>query len=439
MGETSADLTRVVRRALAVHFSEEALRQWFDPLRLQKDLKEQELTIIWPHRLFAAWLTDDRLCALEEAVQHAEKGLRIHYANGPVLIPEATPATRTTPRPGQEETPEFPFGEPFTLDTFFSNTKNAFPMTVLREVAAGKLRWNPLVLYGTTSTGKSHLIRAMGNALSERYGSGTIFCGSADDFEALQAPLTDRELLARIGKMQAVLVDDVQRLQSLSRLRDVLPLVLDHCVENGKPFLCTTCLAPSQWDGLPERVGARLEQGLVMLLQEADMDIRLRFAQHHSRLKRLNLSREQLLALAQQCTSLRRMTGIIQRLSALRDLLDHDVSVQDIESVLAHTADNAAVTPQTIIRVVAARYGVRPDDLTSDKRQPKVARARQIAMFLCRSLLGASYPALGRLFGGRDHSTVIHSVKKIQGLWENDTDMHNFLSELSLSCRQNQK
>ena len=445
MGETPVDLTLAVRRTLEADFSEEALKQWFDPLRLRKNHREKELTIIWPHRFFADWMPVEHVRALEGAVRQIDKNFQLVYADGSTVSGLHTqdqgqnsrfPAQR---EPTSAQSAIFLQGESFSLDNYFSNTKNAFPLTVLREVITGELRWNPLVLYGTTSTGKSHLVKAMGNALSAKYGHSAVFCGSTDDLVTLKASLTDQELLVALTQWQAVLVDDMQRIPTLNRLWDVMPLIMDHCCETNKPFLCTICLPPSQWNLLPQRISARLEQGLVMLLHEADMDIRLRFAQQHSRLKRLSLSREQLLTLAQQCTSLRRLTGIIQRLSALRDLLNHDISTQDIEGVLAHTADNATVTPQVVIRVVAAKCGVRAEDITGAKRQPKVTRARQIAMFLCRSLLGASYPALGRLFGGRDHSTVIHSVKKIQLLRETNTDMHTMINELSLSCRQQQK
>jgi chromosomal replication initiator protein len=107
--------------------------------------------------------------------------------------------------------------------------------------------------------------------------------------------------------------------------------------------------------------------------------------------------------------------------------------------VLTHTADTGSLNPQQVIRLVAARCGVKPEDIMGEKRHPRIAQARQMAMFLCRTLLHSSYPAIGRVFGGRDHSTVIHSIKKIQFLWDTDKDMHTTLTELSLTCRQHAK
>ena len=169
------------------------------------------------------------------------------------------------------------------------------------------------------------------------------------------------------------------------------------------------------------------------------MDIRLRYAQRQNQFLRLGLNKNQMLALAQQCTGLRRLIGMLQRIKVLKDVLGQDIATQNMDHVLVQTADAGTVTPQQVIRIVAERCNVRADDMTGHKRQPRIVKARQMAMFLCRGLIGSSYPAIGRIFGGRDHSTVIHSIKKIQLLWDTDKDMHKLLTELSLSCRQHPK
>lgn len=435
---SAARLAASVRLALGALYSDTTLSQWFDPLRLEVTSRH-ECVVTMPHTLFAAWLADEYKSALETAVRRTDGSVQTVVYKSPGHV-EYQPFQKgvkggSTSGAAVEQTP-FPFGEAYTLDSFINNAKNSFPLAVLKNTTEGNLRYNPLVLYGSTNTGKSHLLKAVGNALASLYGADAVFCGGADDFAVLQAPLQDKDVLHKVTRWRAVILDDVQRIATLPRVRDILPVVLDHCLEAGKPFLCSSDVPPSQWEGLPKRVSSRLEQGLIMLLHEADMDIRLRYVQHQSRAKKLNLNRDQLLSLAQQCTSLRRLSGIMQRLSALRDLLGHDISTQDIERVLAHTADSITVSPRDIIRTVAARLNVREEDIVSGKRHPNVSKARQAAMFLCRSLLGSSYPAIGKVFGGRDHSTVIHSVKKMQQLWETDSDTHNLLTELSLHCRQ---
>ena len=471
MPETSdyKEYKSALRLALTDLYPEQALRQWFDPLRMACDVPQQRLVVTWPHRLFGDWVSRQDMDSLERAV------CRIYGSDWKLDLqnPDHTPSssafrTSTTdqaqpdpPQAGQlrangenapERSPEdspndssgdalgrFPFGPAYTLDNYLANAKNNFPLTVLREAAAAKLDCNPLVVYGGAGSGKTHLARALGNALSTGPGNGIVFCGSADDMAAIQNALGDRGAVQRFSTYAAVIVDDLQRLLLAPRLGDILPVIIDQCLERNKPFLCTTCLTPAEWRQFPERIGSRLEQGLVMVLHEADMDIRLRYVQQQNRALRLNLGRTQVLTLAQQCTGFRRLIGIIQRLSALKNVFGQDVSDQDMDRVLMHTADVGTISAPQIIRLVASRCAVRPEDIVSGKRHPRIARARQMAMFLCRTLLGASYPAIGRLFGGRDHSTVIHSIKKIQVLWDNDKDTHTMLTELSLACRQNAK
>jgi len=440
-----------LRQALAGLYPEQALRQWFDPLDLARDSLEQRLVVTWPHHLFAAWLSREHLDRLSQAVcglygeawkldcrNPRNFKTRAHSRN----LPEAGSGPVRSSESGEVSVAASfaaPFGENYTLDNYIFNAKNNFPLTVLKETAAGKLACNPLVLYGDTGSGKTHLARALGNALSARYGNETVFFGSADDLAAAQAPLGEREALRRLFACKAVIVDDMQRVPLLPQLSEIMPMLIDHCLERGKLFAATTCLKPAEWERWPARIGARLEQGLVMILHTADMDIRLRYVQRENRALRLGLHRGQMLTLAQQCTGFRRLIGVIQRLGALRDLFGQDISAQDMDRVLMHSADAGSVSAQQIIRLVAAHCGLRPEDLMGEKRQPRIAQARQMAMFLCRTLLHASYPAIGRLFGGRDHSTIIHSIKKMQLLWDTDKDMHTTLTELSLACRQNAK
>jgi chromosomal replication initiator protein len=443
---------QVLRLALAELFPEQALRRWFDPLRVACDSAGQRLVVTWPHRLFGDFVARQDIDRLAQVVcrlygetwtidcqnpgapgrSEAQSSILAPAATGGELLhrPEAAP----------DQDLHAPFGAAYTLDNYLFNAKNNFPLTVLKETAAGKLACNPLVLYGDTGSGKTHLARALGNALSARYGRDAVFFGNADDPAAMQAPLNawqdECEALRRLSSYKALIVDNMQRLSLLPRLSEIMPALIDHCLEQGKPFVATTGLAPAEWEQLPKRISARLEQGLIMILHTADMDIRLRYVQQQNRMLRLGLGRSQILVLAQQCTGFRRLIGIMQRLSALRDLLGQDISREDMNRVLSHTADTGSLNAQQVIRLVAARCNMRPEDIVGEKRHPRIAQARQMAMFLCRTLLHSSYPAIGRLFGDRDHSTVIHSIKKMQFLWDTDKDMHTTLTELSLACRQ---
>jgi len=156
------------------------------------------------------------------------------------------------------------------------------------------------------------------------------------------------------------------------------------------------------------------------------------------RAKKLPLSKEQILTLAQRFQNFRALNGILIKLLAFRELVRKDISARDFEQILSNTEerDLPKITADSIIEIVCQHYQVKRKDVLGEDRRQNIALARQVAMFLCREMLGLSYPALGRSFGGKDHSTVIYSVKKIKELQEDGKEMKQLLKDLKVRCRQ---
>ncbi|MEG1609754.1 MAG: helix-turn-helix domain-containing protein, partial [Bilophila sp.] len=158
------------------------------------------------------------------------------------------------------------------------------------------------------------------------------------------------------------------------------------------------------------------------------------YAQQQATLRRLTVPREHRLVLAQHCQDLRRLSGVILRVTSHRSLLGRDLSEQDLLNIVRQSGDSSALTPQLIVSIVGEHCGVATKDILGEKRNPDLVQARQIAMYLCRELLGHSYPVIGRMFGGKDHSTVMHGVKKIKLLQEHDRLTHTMVTELTKTC-----
>ena len=140
--------------------------------------------------------------------------------------------------------------------------------------------------------------------------------------------------------------------------------------------------------------------------------------------------------LAQHCPDIRRLSGLLRRAAAHRALLGRELSEQDILTILKQGADASPLTPQLIISIVGERCGIPPREILGEKRRPDLVQARQLAMYLCRELLGHSYPVIGKIFGGKDHSTVMHGVKKIKQLQDTDRLVHSMVTELTRACRK---
>ena len=160
----------------------------------------------------------------------------------------------------------------------------------------------------------------------------------------------------------------------------------------------------------------------------------MRYAQQQAKLRRLILPKDQLLLLAQHCPDIRRLSGVILRAASHRSLLGRDLSEQDLLNIVRQSGDSSALTPQLIVSIVGEHCGVPAKEILGEKRRPDLVQARQLAMYLCRELLGHSYPVIGRMFGGKDHSTVMHGVKKIKLLQEHDRLTHTLVTELTKAC-----
>lgn len=222
---------------------------------------------------------------------------------------------------------------------------------------------------------------------------------------------------------------------STEELQNELCLLLDRFLEQGKAVVLAGAGHPGDWR-LSRGLFSRMEMGLWAELPEPDLDVRLRYAQQQARLRRMPLSKELLLLLSQHCQDIRRLSGLIRRVASHRALLGREISAQDIMNIIRQGSETSALSPQMIISIVGEHCGVPTRDILGEKRRPDLVHARQMAMYLCRELLGQSYPLIGRMFGGKDHSTVMHSVKKIKQLQEHDRLVHTMVTELTKACRE---
>lgn len=216
-------------------------------------------------------------------------------------------------------------------------------------------------------------------------------------------------------------------------VREELCLLLDRFMDQGKPVIVAGVGRPKEWS-LGKALLSRLETGLWAELPEPDLDVRLRYAQQQAKFRRLPLVQG---AAAAHRAALpgcpaafrRHPPGGVPPLPA-RPRSFRTGSAQH----RAAGGDSSALTPQLIVSIVGEHCGVPAKEILGEKRRPDLVQARQLAMYLCRELLGHSYPVIGRMFGGKDHSTVMHGVKKIKLLQESDRLAHSMVTELTKAC-----
>lgn len=431
-------LHQALRQHLRQTCSEQELHQWFDPLDLRLDESQQRLEVRFPHAYFAHWFE-------RQALERFTAGVHDVMGEAVTLIfperPQGSCNVEQQPQPASPvcgEAAAAPFGTSFTFDAFITNRKNQFPLAAAREAARnGQQRtYNPFVLCGASGNGKTHLLRALANELAALYGADAVFCGSAEDLYD-RYNTEDRLAMRRsLCVHKALLLDDLHRLRDLPDLRDELTAVFDHFYDTGKQMAFAYAGRLSDLDFLEAPLRSRLELGLIVDLKEPDLDVRVRYIHARCTLLALQLSREHVLTLAQRCHEFRHLSGLLLKVAAYRDMVGRDILDRELEQILRNTdsGPERAVAPDTIISAAAEHFGVTPRDILGDKRQQHIVQARQVAMFLCRELIGSSFPALGRMFGGKDHSTAMYAVKKIKRLQQDNKDMHALVAELKRRC-----
>ena len=422
-----------VKDALRAHLArrcpEEELCSWYDPLRIEMDQAESCVLITFPHHLFGPWFARTGQASLESCLESClGKDLPVRYFSRPQPV-EPPPHTPRDLRPDK------PFGEHCTLENFLINKKNAFPLAVAREVAKPRQEptYNPLVYYGKSGSGKTHLLRAIANALSDSYDHHAVFYGNLE--QLLQAGEQQGNNVS-IAKYHAYCIDDIHLFINNFSLQEKLLVFLDACLYGKKQFVCA-CSGPLvSHRGLSESLRSRLELGLIVELKNPDIDVRMRFAQIQCNLHGMALAREHMLLLVQRCEHLRHLSGTLLKMAAYAKLTQREIARQDIEQILKNSGEHRPVTPQDIIRRVAEYFSLPPEAITGNARKPALVCARQTAMYLCRDILGVSYPALGKIFGGKDHSTVIYGIKKIEKNMVAHKNVHTEITKLIQLCTQ---
>jgi len=437
---------KALREHLSASCSEQELKRWYDPLDIRLSEGGHEVLVGFPHSYFAQWFAgrmQDRFeaelfrfqgkaCDIRYVAPMARRGQAAENGNGAENghYHDAAPNARKL---------AFPFDAQYSFESFLTNSKNYFPLETARQVARSEgAQFNPFVICGKSGSGKSHLLKAIANEIAKTHPLAEILVTTGEGLRGLLSgvdPITAREHVCR---HRFLLVDDIHWLTGDERLQQELLVIFNQYQDARKQMVFTCQDRIGAWDELLPALRSRLEGGLVVGLKQPDMEVRVALIQERVRAKKLPLSKEQVLTLAQRFQNFRALGGILIKLLAFRELVRRDISARDFEQILSNTEerDQPQITVDVVIDIVCQHYQVSKKDVLGEDRRQNIALARQVAMYLCRHMLGLSYPALGRSFGGKDHSTVIYSVKKIHEIQEDAKDMKQLLKELKVRCRQ---
>jgi len=329
-----------------------------------------------------------------------------------------------------------PLDDRFTFDSFVVGKPNELAHAAARRVAeGGPVTFNPLFLYGGVGLGKTHLMHAIAWELKQRSPDLTVLYLSAEQFmyRFVQA-LRDRKMMdfkEMFRSVDVLMVDDVQFIAGKESTQEEFFHTFNALVDQNKQIVISGDRAPGEIANLEDRIKSRLQCGLVVDLHPTDYELRLGILQskseHYARqYPDLKLSNGVLEFLAHRIsTNVRVLEGALTRLFAFASLVGHEITLELTQDCLADIlrASERKVSVEEIQRQVADHYNIRLSEMIGPKRLRAFARPRQVAMYLCKQMTSRSLPEIGRRFGGRDHTTVMHGVKRIEELQVQDAQI----------------
>ncbi len=338
----------------------------------------------------------------------------------------------------EPESPVSQLNPRFTFDTFVVGACNQFAHAAARSVATNPSRsYNPLFLYGGVGMGKTHLMHAIGRSLMSNSGGMRIIYTSSERFtnEVVSGIRMERmpQLRQRYRSADVLLIDDIQLLGNKERTQEEFFHTFNELHDNQKQIVISSDSPPKDIPGLLERLRSRFEWGLMADIQPPDLETKMAILDKKAELEGLRLPEDVRTFIATKTKSnVRELEGALVKLVAYSSLTGASINLPMAQQVLKHLthAQDRRVTIDAIQKAVSDKYGIKQSQLKEKSNTKTIVGPRQVAMYLVKELTTASLPEIGRAFGGKHHTTVIHSINKIERQRQSDPDLNRLLHSL---------
>jgi chromosomal replication initiator protein len=424
----------VVREGLRRDVGARSFDRWLGRIELGDYCPtDRSVTLLLPSAFMANWVASnfaDRLTLAWRTACGDVLSVRIAADDHGTERVEIMPAAVAVPDMPVE--PKFRFEPKFTFDSFVVGQSNRIACNAARAIAeGGPMRFNPLFVYGATGQGKTHLLHAIGHGYIARKPEARALAMSAERFmidfvQAMRAKDT-MAFKTRLRSVDILLIDDFQFIAGKDTTQEEFLYTIDEIMRGGRRLIISADRSPQELDGIEGRILSRLTQGLVVDIQPADYALRRSIVEAKAAaMPGVSVPSVVLDMLASRIASnVRELEGGLNRLVAYASLNARPIDEAFAEDVLADMfrASRRRVTIDEIQKRVSDHFKIRQAEMVSARRARAVARPRQIAMYLAKQLTPRSLPEIGRRFGGRDHTTVIHAVKQIERLRAADSEI----------------
>ncbi len=417
----------------------QSYQTWLKPARFLR-AENATLVVRVPNREFKEWIQEHYGGLIAEALEQLGAGYQhvaFEYEENPVRPSAAEP--KVEQRKLDFDSVDHQLNPRYTFDSFVVGSCNQFAHAAARAVAeAPSKAYNPLFLYGGVGLGKTHLMQAVGHTIKSHWKEMRLAYVSSEGFtnEVINSLRYDRMVSFRekYRNVDVLLMDDIEFIAGKERTQEEFFHTFNTLYEDQKQVLISSDCAPKEIPGLEERLRSRFAWGLTADLQAPDLETKMAILAKKAEAQGVTLPDSVATFTATKIkSSVRDLEGALTRLIAYASLTGTEISLPMAQQVLKNLLDleERRVSIENIQRVVCQEFGLSLPQLKAKDNSKSVAYPRQVAMYLAKGLTTASLPQIGREFGGKHHTTVLHSIHKIEQLRKADRDLNRLLNKLS--------
>ena len=430
---------------ISSQINQQSFETWFKPTSQLKYSPEQNtLHVEIPNSYFKSWLTENHMNlimnTLGKITNNPNMTVEFVATNSKDAAEEAKDSQTIVVNRNQvpRGTPPLRLNPNYSFDNFVLGSSNQLAQAASLSVSEmpGK-RYNPLFIYGGTGLGKTHLLHAIGNKAFQKNPGLNINYMSSENFlnDFIISIRFSRmeEFRNRYRKVDILLVDDIQFIGGKVQTMEEFFFTFNDLYNSQKQIVVTSDRPPKEILNLEERLRSRFEWGLIADIQEPELETKIAIIKKKADLWSIKISDEIAMYMANNLGSnVREIEGALQKVNAFAQLAGSEISLNLVAEVLkGHIRPkDKMVTIDEIQRVVAEKFDIKVNDLKSKSRRRELVTPRQIAMYLARQLTNESLPQIGRKFGNKDHTTVIHSIKKVEADKSNNPIIFRIIEEL---------
>jgi chromosomal replication initiator protein len=413
---------------------------WFKPTQFQSLDENNNLFVKVPNQVFENWLINHYCDLLREAIEHSNLGnIKICFHTERNSQPKKDPSPPAA-TPFQTtlnfDSVEYLLNPKYTFDRFVVASCNQFAHAAALAVAESPSKaYNPLFIYGAVGLGKTHLMQAVGHKIKERDRRVRLNYVSSEKFtnEVINAIRYDRTLALRekYRSVDVLLIDDIQFISGKEATQEEFFHTFNALYDAQKQIVLSSDSLPKEIPSIEERLQSRFESGLIADIQPPDLETKVAILKKKAESENFEIPDNVAFYIASKMKSnIRELEGSLVRLMAFSSLQGEKVSLGMAQEVLKHIlkSQEQHISIGHIQRTVAEYFNLKVSELKSKNNAKIIAQPRQMGMYLCRQLTGASLPEIGREFGGKHHTTVLHSIKKVQELRDSNKDFNNLIN-----------